>query len=194
MSVLEWEINWVSITSDVGRRRMFIFRLAIMLCAQFSGNRHARCWIALYTILHILLSYYHWKNNNRTPMVSHVNRPLTREWLPMFTTCHRIRHIIIFSSLAALSPSSLFFFYLPFFVDIIVTRSRLLRHLRYCCSRTIYTYILTYTHIELSCKSWYYTASSVIYIYTYFSLPMIRIRQCWQTRILWSIHLTIIYH
>ncbi len=76
-------------------------------CAQLSGNRHV-AEIALYTILHFLLSYYHWKNNNRTPMVSHVNRPLTEQWLLMFTTCHCIRHIIIFSVLAALSPSPFF--------------------------------------------------------------------------------------
>lgn len=161
-------------------------------CAQLSRIGHVG-WIVLRTILPFLLFDYHWKIDNLTAMVSNVNTLLTEQWLPMITTCLRSRHTIILSVLAALNPS--FFPFYPLSLSISSSHDCVsLRHVGHCCSRTIYTYILTYTHIGLSCESRYYAASSVIYTYPYFSLPIIRIRQCWQTRILWSIHRTIIYH
>jgi hypothetical protein len=93
--------------------------------------------------------------------IGHVNRPLTEQSLLTFTTCHCIRHIVIFSG----SPSP-FFLHSLFLDIIIIARLRSLHHLRRCYSLLQYTHPSLHTHIfiELSCESRYSTASSVTHV------------------------------
>lgn len=167
-----------------------------MLCSvELVSSRHigSEC---VCSVLHALLSHYQWKTNDRMSTVGHVNRPLTEQSLLTFTTCHCIRHIVLFSVSTSIGLA-FFFLLLVAFAFFSISSSH--DCVRYIICVLQYTHPSQHTHtfIELSCESWYSPASSVAHVslpILFFLHSMLRLRQCWQTRTSWSIHLTIIYH